>query len=80
MSTVRQCELRRDFEGNYRIMVTWLDADKNLKPGDRITLKEMPDIWWTVESIGQEHDRKDIKRGWGQTDFIGEVPKYINER
>ncbi len=84
MSKVVQCELREVHnpkhqyhdaavraERHTRVMVTWLEADKGIKPGDHITLKDMPDAWWLVETVGRQHERSDIKRGWGMTDYFG---------
>jgi hypothetical protein len=87
VSKIIQCELRScDSPGSHysaasithghkqppvRVMVTWLPSDKGIKPGDKIVLQDMPNIWWLVESVGREHERSDIKRGWGQTDYFG---------
>lgn len=55
-----------------RIMVTWLEADKGIKAGDKLKLKDiLNEVWWEVLSVGQPHDRSDIKRGWGMTDYFG---------
>lgn len=76
MSKVVQCELRtadvfEPQESQY-IMVTWLEADKGLKPGDTVKLKDFrPDHWWEVMAVGIEHERSDIKRGWGMSDYFG---------
>jgi hypothetical protein len=53
-----------------RLMVSWLEAFK-VKPGDSVVLKDMENIVWLVESVGREHERSDIKRGWGMTDYFG---------
>lgn len=75
MSKVVQCELRAvtgdNLEPlNVRHMVTWLEAGK-AKPGNLITLKDMEPVKWEVVTVGQAHERSDIKRGWGMTDYFG---------
>lgn len=73
MGKIVQCELRAvgKHVEETRIMVTWLEAEKNLRPGSLITLKDMENVIWTVETIGKPHSRSDIKRGWGMTDYFG---------
>lgn len=76
MSKVVQCELRSaDIwppDNSRYVMTTWLEADKGLKPGDTLKLKDFhPLHWWEVMSVGQPHERSDIKRGWGMTDYFG---------
>lgn len=71
---VVQCELRHIEnlgDPTNRQMVTWLEADRGVKRGGRVTLKDLPSIWWEVISVGQPHKRSDIKRGWGMTDYFG---------
>jgi hypothetical protein len=68
MSKVVQCQLRtadvwEKDESRY-VMVTWLEADRGLKPGDAVKLKDFrPDHWWEVISVSIPHERSDIKRG-----------------
>jgi hypothetical protein len=75
MAKIVQVELRSD----HSTMVTWVEADKRLKRGVKITLKGMPNTWREIQNVYTEHDRKDIKTGWGMTDFMGTVPKHLNK-
>jgi hypothetical protein len=85
VSKVVQCELRTakpESDGSYKLLTTWLDYDRRLVPGCLITLKgivdgSFRDIWWYVLSVGQLHERSDIKRGWGTTDYMGPVPGKV---
>lgn len=82
---VIQCELEHycsEDEGHLtHHMTTWLDADKGIRVGSMIQLKDFkPDVFWLVKSVSKPHLRSDIKQGWGMTDFKGNVPHYINER
>lgn len=55
-----------------KMMTCWVENRPDLRIGCKITLKDTdePDRLWDVEQIGREHDRKDIKRGWGMTDYF----------
>lgn len=76
MSMIVQCELLAlgDEPDTDRHLVTWLEAGK-VRPGNTVVLKDMPGVIWHVRSVGHPHERSDIKRGWGMTDFMGPVPK-----
>lgn len=61
MRMLVQCELRHSNE----IMVTWLDTNKSIKVGNKITLKDQGDgRLWLIESIGQPTPAKSIHREW----------------
>lgn len=47
-----------------KLMTAWVEA--KVKVGNLITLKDTdePQRKWKVLSVGREHDRSDIKRGW----------------
>lgn len=74
MSKLVQVELHSKLakKVGYKVMMSWVENRPDLKIGCRITLKdtEEPERLWTVMSIGPEHDRSDIKRGWGMTDYF----------
>jgi hypothetical protein len=74
-----ECYTEEGDEWVTRRMVTWLDANKGIRVGSMVKLKDFkPEISWRVMWMSQPHARSDIKRGWGMTDFIGTVPHASN--
>lgn len=49
-----------------RQLVTWVAADKRLKVGSQITLKDYddPKLLWSILSVGEPTEASNINRGW----------------
>lgn len=47
-------------------LTTWVEADKVLKVGNTMTLKNYvdPDRVWDIEHVGTPHAATDINHGW----------------
>jgi hypothetical protein len=56
-------------------IVCWLEADKRLKKGVRLTLKDNndPNTWWTVDAVYDTMERLSIQKVW---DAGGIVAKH----
>lgn len=53
-------------QADNRHLVTWLAADKRLKPGNTVTLKdyEDPKLVWKILHVGEPTEASSINRGW----------------
>lgn len=57
---LRQYELQSDSH----VMTCWLLINPKVRVGTRLSLKEFPDIIWTVTSMYSAHPVTDLMRGW----------------
>lgn len=55
----------------------YVEFDKRIKPGVLITLKDDPDTWWKVESVGDpvEHTPSQSEN-WYKTNFVRKDGHY----
>lgn len=45
--------------------VCWLEADRRIKPGARLTLKDVDSgLWWDVAAVYETMDKKSIPQKW----------------
>lgn len=63
---LRRVELRTTAPPQYARMNIYVDADKYVKVGDKITLADSddPDTLWEVMAVHEVVRRTDIKHGW----------------
>ena len=65
---MKQIKLSREVDNTKIYTTVWIDKWNKIKKGYRITLKDDPDTWWTVEEIFSTIiDNENIHRdNWGE--------------
>lgn len=55
-----------DLQAGDRHLTCWVEAEKKVRVGNRITLKnhENPRLFWEVLRVGEPAEPSQIKRGW----------------
>ena len=60
----RQTKLSSKTADGETFTTCWLEVDKRVKLGSVITIKADPSIWWTVISMSEPMEMKDIHTDW----------------
>ena len=61
-----QVKLKRDDGAGVASMICWIEADKRIKKGSRLTLKDhtKPDDWWEVDAVYETMERNPLHQKW----------------